>query len=118
MSRRPDGALESDVLKVLWATDQPMTPAEVRDRLETHLAYTSVATVLTRLQAKGLVTRSEAARGFAYRAAVTEPELAARVMGTVLDSSRDRPAVMAGFVESLSSKDAETLRDLLQARDR
>ena len=48
--KRPDGALEADVLGVLWAADgQSLSPAEVNERLPTDLAYTTIMTVLTRL---------------------------------------------------------------------
>ena len=33
MARRPDGALEHDVMRVLWEADQALQPAEVNDRL-------------------------------------------------------------------------------------
>lgn len=73
MKRRPYGALERDVLGVLWAASEPMLPAEINERLDAGYAYTSIATILTRLQAKGLVTRTPAGRAYAYRAASTSP---------------------------------------------
>ena len=57
---------------MLWSADGPLPPAEIKGRLTTDLAYTSVATVLGRLHAKGLVRRSEAGRAFEYEAAVDE----------------------------------------------
>ena len=58
MTRRPDGALENDVLRVLWAAEGSMLPGEINDALDVGYAYTSVAPILTRLQAKGLVVRT------------------------------------------------------------
>ena len=113
MSKRPDGALEHDIMKVLWTADRALQPGEIKDLLETHLAYTSVATVLGRLHAKGLVERTESGRAFAYRAALAESELAARRIGHVLASASDRKAALAGFVDSLSKRDANALRALL-----
>lgn len=113
MTRRPDGALEHDILAVLWTAPGPLLPAQIKQLLSTDLAYTSVATVLGRLHDKGLVRRQEAGRAFTYEAAVGEPELAARRIGDVLSSARDRAAVLAGFVGSLSDNDAEALRALL-----
>ena len=66
MTRRPDGAFENDVLRVLWAADGPLLPGEINERLDVGYAYTSVATILTRLQAKGWVVRTPAGRAFAY----------------------------------------------------
>lgn len=113
--RRPDGALEADVLGVLWAVgDAALTPAEVNQRLGTGLAYTTVMTVLTRLWKKGLADRVEQGRAFAYRAVFTESELATRRMCDTLDGVGDRASALAGFVDSLSRRDVSHLRRLLE----
>jgi predicted transcriptional regulator len=117
MTRRPDGALENDVLHVLWAADEPLLPAEINDRLDAGYAYTSVATILTRLQAKGLVTRTPAGRGFAYAAVVDESELAARRIGELLDSSSDRVLVLSRFIGGLPAREAKAVRRLLDTMD-
>lgn len=114
MAKRPDGALEHDILAVLWSQGRPLQPGEIKELLQTELAYTSIATVLGRLHAKGLVGRQEAGRAFAYQALVNESELAARRIGDVLASASDRRAVLAGFIGSLSKRDATALRALLE----
>ena len=78
MSRRPDGALETDVMRVLWAADGPIAPADVREALDVELAYTSVATVLNRLCDKGLAARQPDGRRFVYRPTSTEANLTGR----------------------------------------
>lgn len=113
MKRRPDGALENDVLKVLWAADRPLLPAEINDELGAGHAYTSIATILTRLQAKGLVDRQPVGRAFAYRATVDEPGLAVRRIGELLDSSSDRSQVLSRFFGGLPAREAEAIRRLL-----
>ncbi len=113
MTKRPDGALEHEILAVLWRSARPLPPSAVKDQLGGKLAYTSVATVLGRLHAKGLVTRREVGRAFAYEAAVAESELAARRIGDVLSAASDRSAVLAGFVGTLSKRDAKALRAML-----
>ncbi len=118
MTKRPDGALEHDILAVLWAADRPLLPAEVKDGLAAPLAYTSVATVLGRLHFKGLVTRTEVGRAFAYTASFDEVQLAARRMDDVLARVTDREAVLAGFVSGLSAKEAKSLRSILNTRRR
>lgn len=118
MAKRPDGALEHDIMKVLWATQQPLQPGEIKDLLESELAYTSVATVLGRLHTKGLVERTESGRAFVYRAALSESQLAARRIDDVLSSASDRTAVLARFVGSLSKRDAKALRAMLNESDR
>ena len=113
MAKRPDGALEHDILTVLWAADGPLQPGDVQDRLSVALAYTSIATVLGRLHTKGLVTRIGVGRAFAYSATYDESQLAARRIGEVLSEASDRTAVLAGFVGSLSRRELTALRALL-----
>jgi predicted transcriptional regulator len=116
MTRRPDGALERAALAVLWAADRPLLAGEVNERLDDELAYTSVATVLSRLLAKGLVERTPVGRAFAYQPAVEESELAARRIDAVLSESADRTKVLTQFVGRLSKRDAKLLRALLGDR--
>lgn len=113
MAKRPDGALEHDIMAVLWAADRPLHPGDIKDRLETGLAYTSVATVLGRLHTKGLVERTESGRAFAYRATIDESQLAVRRIGEVLASVPDKAQVLAGFLGTLSKKDIKALRAML-----
>jgi predicted transcriptional regulator len=70
--------------------------------------------VRARLYEKGLVTRDRQGRGFAYRATLSESELAARRMGEVLKSAADRKAVLVGFVGSLTKRDVKALRAMVQ----
>lgn len=115
MGRRPDGALENDILRVLWAADVPLLPAEINDRLDAGYAYTSVATVLTRLQAKGLVERRPVGRAFAYEASVDEPDLAVRRITELLDSTSDRTQVLSRFIGGLSAREASAIKALLDS---
>jgi predicted transcriptional regulator len=115
VTRRPDGALERDVLDVLWAADRPLLPAEVNERLGAHYAYTSVATILTRLLAKGLVARSPAGRGFAYVATLDESSLAIRRISELLDSTSDRVTVLSRFIGGLSPRETAKIRALLDS---
>lgn len=113
MTRRPDGALETDVLRVLWAADAPLLPGEINERLDAGYAYTSVATILTRLQAKGLVVRNPVGRAYAYEAAVDEAGLAVRRISELLDSSSDRAKVLSRFIDGLSPREAKAIRAIL-----
>ena len=114
--RRAAGTLESEVLGILRAAAGPLTPGEVRERLsgagQRGLAYSTVVTIMSRLQAKGLLSRHRAGRGFCY-APVDEASLAAGRMSHALGSGSDRDAVLSRFVSGLSGRDAELLRRLL-----
>ncbi len=112
--RRPSGALEGEILAVLWAADGPLTPAEVQDELSGGLAYTTVMTALTRLFQKGVVSRRRSGRAFAYAAMLDEPGIAAGRMRELLEDGSDRSAVLARFVGSLPDDDARVLAELVR----
>ena len=116
--RRAMGALEHEVLAQLWAMPDGATPAQVLDRLDADLAYTTVMTILTRLWEKGLATRRPRGRTFVYEAKLSEAELAAERMQATLSASSDPKAALSRFVESLSARDARALRALLDAAPR
>lgn len=66
---------ELEVMEVLWERGSA-TVAEVRDALEDEMAYTTVLTVLRRLEEKGYVTHQEEGRAHRYLPAIER--LAAR----------------------------------------
>jgi len=119
--RRAAGALESEVLAILREADGALSPGDVRQRLADgghgdgprgELSYSTVVTIVSRLHAKGLLTRNRCGRGFTYTA-VDEAGLAASRMSRALGSGTDRDAVLSRFVSGLSERDARLLRDLL-----
>ena len=115
--RRPSGALETEVLAALWASGEPMTPAQVQDSLDSGLAYTTVMTILSRLHDKGAVTRERSGRAYAYAAVLDQPGIAAAQMRALLDRGEDRAAVLARFVDGLSGADERALVDLVRRAD-
>ena len=112
-SRRGAGELEAAALAVLQAAGTALTPGQVRDRLGGRLAYTTVVTILSRLHAKGVLTRVRSGRAYAYAPVADEPGLAARRMQGVLEAEDDREAVLARFVSGLSPADERLLRRML-----
>lgn len=112
MRKRPAGALEQEVLSVLAASDQAMTPAQVLAELGGGLAYTTVMTALSRLHAKGAVSREHAGRAYAYRW-VDQATRTARGMRRLLDAGENRAAVLARFVAELQPEDGRLLEELL-----
>lgn len=111
--RRAAGELEAAALAALQAAGTPLTPAQVRARLGGRLAYTTVVTILSRLRAKGVLTRVRSGRAYAYAPVADEPGLAARRMQGVLEATGDREAVLARFVSGLSPADERLLRRML-----
>jgi len=111
--RRGAGELESEVLAALWATEQPLTPAEIQAGLDGGLAYNTVHTILKRLYDKGLVLRDADGRRGAYRPAKNAAELTAEAMHEALDRDPDPVAALRRFVTNLTPKEKAALRDLL-----
>ena len=63
---------ELDLMEVLWAAREPLTSAEIVDRLEAQRDWSAatVKTMLGRLVAKGVLTHREDGRRFLYSPAI------------------------------------------------
>jgi predicted transcriptional regulator len=116
------GALERLLMDVLWDSGQALPANDLRDRLLTRaaatagrkpLAITTVLTVLSRLEAKGVVARDRGSRPHVYRAVATRAEHAAELMHDALGAAPDRQAALATFIGNVSPQEADTLRRLL-----
>ena len=77
--------LQVAVMRVLWDRGEA-TAAEVQRALRRSrgLAITTVSTLLSRLEKRGLVEHREEGRAFVYRAAVGEPEVRKSMLGTLV----------------------------------
>src|SRR6516164_707163 len=74
------GNMQLRIMKVLWERGVANV-AEVHEALrgEVHVAYTTVATMLRKMETRGLVQHEVDGRRFIYRASVA-PELVSRSM--------------------------------------
>ena len=109
------GDLEQAVMDVLWTDDagHGLTVREVSDRLTGRdLAYTTVMTVLSRLEAKGVTTRERDGRAWRYRPASTRESLTAQAMRSPLHdlSSAVREAAILHFLSEASADDLDAVR--------
>ncbi len=112
-TRREPGVLESEVLSTLSAAESALTPAQVLDRLGSHLAYTTVMTTLVRLHDKGVITRARAGRAYAY--SLVDPcTVTARKMCRELDAAESRERALARFLDELGPADVPVLQRLLE----
>ena len=124
------GDLERAVMDVLWSQNAAdpaeggLTANELRDTLAQvsadgadgkELAVTTVLTVLSRLEKKGLVQRGRDIRPHRYRAVTSREEHTVELMHEVLGSAPDREAVLARFIGTVSDEEAETLRKILSS---
>lgn len=112
--RRPAGALEADILRVLVGAEEPLTPRDVLDRLRLPLSYSTVVTILTRMHDKGMTARYRDGRSFRYAPLTDEAAVAAERMSAALGTGRDRASVLRRFVAALQPGDEELLRRLLR----
>ena len=63
------GERELDILAAVWSANQPVSVRDVQEHLEADghaLAYTTVQTMLNRLEAKGMVRRDTTERTHLY----------------------------------------------------
>jgi predicted transcriptional regulator len=108
------GELERAIVDVLWDAGEPLTARAVTEALEgRNLAVTTVLTVLSRLETKGVVRRARDGRAHTYEAVAGRDEYTADLMRQVLDSAGDRDDVLARFVGSASAEDIAALRRAL-----
>jgi len=109
--------LEQRVLACLAAAGRPLNAGEVLADVGGGLAYTTVMTTLSRLHAKGALTRELAGRAYAYALAsdlaAMGLALTARRMRRLLEDGGDRAGVLARFVADLSPEDERLLAALL-----
>ena len=78
--------LQLAILRVLWDKSEA-TVQDIWEALhaERGLAQTTVATMLSRLERRGVVTRRAQARQYHYQAAVTEPEVQHSMVGELTE---------------------------------
>src|SRR5256886_17452012 len=78
--------LQLAIMRVIWDRSEA-TVQEIWEALhaERGLAQTTVATMLSRLERRGVVTRRAQARQYHYRAAVTEQEVQHSMVGELTE---------------------------------
>lgn len=102
------------MMMVFW--DQPdrfLTVRQVSERMDAELAYTTVMTLLSRLNTKGHLERQQQGRAWAYRPVLTRSEHAAQAMTAALHESDDHADALLHFVEHLTPEEQQALRHRL-----
>jgi predicted transcriptional regulator len=91
--------LESQVMDAIWSAGRPVSVREIADTLNERrpepLAYTTVMTVMNRLEAKNVLTRQGERRSYVYEA--TAPDAAGIAVRDVIRTYGD--AAVAHFVD-------------------
>ena len=84
-------------MEVLWAADEPLTSAEVAERLEERgWSLGTIKTMLSRLIAKGAISHREDGRRFLYSPAIERGSLCRKRVAEVRRTAVRRPPVAAG----------------------
>ncbi len=112
------GPLEHRIMDVLWDCPDDLCARRVLERLASdHLAYTTVATVLTNLHRKGLLEKERTPRSWAYRPRLTRVEYVAGCMADVLSSAEDRAAALRELVRHLAPAERAALAEGLRGAE-
>ena len=115
--------LQLSVMHVLWAAGEA-TVAEVHDALHSKrgLAPTTVATLLSRLEKRGLVEHRSEGRQFIYRTKVSEQEVQESMVSELTDLLFEgNPAELVSHLLSEREFDPEDLarvKAMIEAREK
>lgn len=110
--------LQLELMRVLWLKGEASV-GEIVEGLAAHreLAHTTVATLLTRLAKRGMVSARRDGRQLMYRAEVAEPEVRRSMVGGLLRSvfAGDSTALLAHLVSEreVNAGDLDKVRALL-----
>ena len=113
--------LQLDLMRVLWRSGE-LSVAEVTEALaDRDLAHTTVATLLTRLEKRGVVESRRDGRVLAYRASVSEAQVRRNMVSSLIAQvfRGDPRALLAHLVSEreVAPGDLEQVRALLQRDD-
>jgi predicted transcriptional regulator len=110
---------ELDVMAVLWDLGSA-TVAEVRDRIEDDLAYTTVLTVLRTLEAKGYVGHREEGKAHRYAPLVARnaagQSALARLTEKVFSGSAELLLTQLVSGRRMTAEELKRMRQLLDER--
>jgi len=122
MARRKElGARQHAIMSVLWRKGEASV-AEVHEELadDEQRALTTVATMLSKMEDKGVVASRREGRQLVYKPLVSEDEVRKSMVGTLTDTLfGGRPSELVTHLldeHALSKSDLERLRKLIEER--
>lgn len=125
-SKIPGGQLEQALLLALWQSgEQEMSTRELFASVgqARGIVYTTVAKVLDRMYAKGMVARSRQGRAYYYRPLVEQGHTQRRLMrqalrGIIGEDPSPAVAALVGAIEDISPELLDALSEELAAKKR
>ena len=114
--------LQRELMRVLWQKGEA-SASEVLEALrpQKKLAATTVATLLSRLEKKGVVSHRVEGRTFIYRPKVEETAVRSSLLDRVKDAfAGDVAALMAQLLDEhdVNAEDLARVRELIAAKQR
>lgn len=113
------GSLEQKIMNILWNSCDPMKVRDVQDKINKDLAYTSVMTVMNRLEEKGLLKRKKIKNYYVYTACDSKDNFAKSYVKNLFQNilnSYDNLAITQ-FIDTVK-EDEESLRILREYLDK
>lgn len=111
------GALESDVMHVIWQSPIPVSVRFVTETLqkERKIAYTTVMTIMSRLTEKGLLKRKSRGKAYVYYAAYSKDKLLTKVSRQIIKNLVDTfgESTVAHFAQEIEQIEPNTKIKLL-----
>ena len=113
------GELQLAIMRVLWGSGEA-TVASVHKELGADRALTTIATMLTKMEKKGVVVHREEGRQFVYRAAVSEADVQRTMVASLTDKlfEGDVSALVSHLIteQEIDVSELERLRELIERR--
>lgn len=109
------GDLETDIMEILWKQNE-MTVHDVHKKIlsQRSIAYTTVMTVMSRLEEKGLLRRVKEGNVFVYSPSIAKEQFTLSTVKKVINeilADFSTPA-LSSFVESLDEMDSDKIKEL------
>ena len=112
---------ELEIMNILWRSGEPLSSAEVFDRLETGWKYPTVTTLLGRLADKGAVSHEKRGKAYYYSPAVDEAAYKAEETERFIEKLHGGSvrSMVAALCESceLTAEDVEKLRRIFDLEE-
>ncbi len=122
MSKHTLGELQHAIMEVMWSRGEATAAAVHGALFESRgLAPTTIATMLRKMEDKGVVRHRVEGRHFVYEATVSRDEVRSSMVGELVDRlfAGDPAALVSHLVADLEleESDLERLRSLLDAAE-
>jgi len=101
------GNLEQEVLSIIWSAQKPISVREVLDQCKEKYAYTTVMTVMNRLEKKGILSRCCEGNMFLYTCAENKEQYADKHLDDIYKSLVDTfgDLAISHFIDSVKNDD-------------